>query len=349
MNAIMMGRAASTPAGTRFLLYSNTIHAAGTWFLRDVQLRNHALLTMIVVCGESTSVRRRLLTGGLALAVALGVAGCASNSGHGDAPVRVVAAFYPLQYVAQMVGGGTVSVTNLVQPGAEPHDLELTPQQVAGIANADLVLYIPGFQPSVDAAVRQEAKDSALDVTTTVPMLDPTEGGGHDPHIWLDPTRLLLVTNAVASRLAAIDPTNATGYDQRAAALDKSLSTLDAEFSAGLRTCHRREIVTSHAAFGYLAERYGLDQIPIAGLSPDNEPTPRHLAEAADAARAANASTIFFETLVSPKVAEAVATAVGAKTAVLDPIEGLPPQSTSDYSTVMRANLDALRTALGCA
>jgi zinc transport system substrate-binding protein len=290
-------------------------------------------------------MRRGVLAAGLA--IGLGLAGCGSSGGHGDFPVRVVAGFYPLQYVAEKIGGSTVSVTNLVQPGAEPHDLELSPQQVASIADADLVLYLPGLQPSVDDAVGQEARDTSLDVTTTVPLLD-SAGGGKDPHVWLDPTRLVTIANAVADRIAAIDPANAAGYHQRAAELDQALNTVDTEFATGLRTCQRRQIVTSHAAFGYLAQRYHLTQIPITGLSPEVEPTPQHLAEAAEAARRAGATTIFFETLVSPKVAQTVADAVHAKTAVLDPIEGLAPDSTGDYISVMHANLATLATALGC-
>ena len=295
-------------------------------------------------------MRKGVLAVGLAISVAIGsaLAGCASSSGHGDFPIRVVAGFYPLQYVAEKVGGAAVSVTNLVQPGAEPHDLELSPQQVASIADADLVVYLPGFQPSVDEAVSQEAHDKSLNVTDTIPLLD-SAGGGKDPHVWLDPTRLVTIVNAVADRMAAIDPTNAAGYHQRAAELDQALNAVDTDFAGGLKTCQRRQIVTSHAAFGYLSQRYSLTQIPITGHSPEVEPTPQHLAEAAEAARKAGATTIFFETLVSPKVAQAVADTIHAKTAVLDPIEGLEPNSTGDYVSVMHANLDTLKTALGCA
>jgi zinc transport system substrate-binding protein len=290
-------------------------------------------------------MRKGVLAVGLAIGLAL--AGCGSGSGRGDHGVRVVAGFYPLQYVAEKIGGATASVTNLAQPGAEPHDLELSPQQVASIADADLVLYLPGFQPSVDEAVSQEAHDKSLDVTATVALLDSAEGG-KDPHVWLDPTRLVTIANAVADRMAAIDPTNAVGYHQRAAELGQALNTVDTDFAGGLKTCQRRQIVTSHAAFGYLSQRYSLTQIPITGLSPEAEPTPQHLADAAEAARNAGATTIFFETLVSPKVAQAVADTIHAKTAVLDPIEGLQPDSTGDYLSVMHANLDTLKTALGC-
>jgi zinc transport system substrate-binding protein len=280
------------------------------------------------------------------LAVLAIMAGCGGKA-PGDGRVRVVASFYPLQYVAQQVGGDRVNVTNLVQPGAEPHDLELSPQQMAAIADADLVLYLPGFQPSVDDAVSQDAHDTSLDVAAGITRLESPEGG-KDPHVWLDPAQLITITNAVADRLATIDPANATAYHQRAATLDAALSTLDGELAAGLASCQRRQIVTSHAAFGYLAQRYGLTQIPITGLSPEVEPTPQHLAEAAETARQAGATTIFFETLVSPKVAQAVAATIGAGTAVLDPIEGLAPDAQGDYVTVMRENLATLRTALGC-
>jgi len=293
-------------------------------------------------------MKQGVLAVALGLGLGLGLAGCGSSSGHGDSPVKVVAAFYPLHYVAQQVGGGSVTVTNLVQPGAEPHDLELSPRQLAEIADADLVLYLPGFQPSVDEAVQQDAKDAALDVTTTAPLLDSATEGGHDPHLWLDPTRLVMVTNAVADRLAAIDPANATGYHERAARLDQALNTVDGEFARGLKSCQRREIVTSHAAFGYLAERYKLTQIPITGLNPDEDPSPARLQEVATLAKQKGATTIFFETLVSPKVAQTLAEQVGAKTAVLDPLEGLAEGGTGDYFSVMRTNLATLRAALGC-
>jgi zinc transport system substrate-binding protein len=275
-------------------------------------------------------------------------AGCESASDDGSLPV--VVGFYPLQFVAERVGGDRATVTNLAQPGAEPHDLELSPRQVGSIADAGLVLYLRGFQPAVDEAVDQ-AGAPALDVAEVVPLLPGGEepGTDKDPHVWLDPTRLQTIADTVADRLSELDPAGADDYHGRAERLAADLATLDHEFADGLDECARREIVTSHAAFGYLADRYGLRQIPITGLSPDTEPTPEQLAAAAEEARRAGATTIFFETLVSPDVAQAVAEAVGADTAVLDPVEGLEPGSTGDYLSVMRANLATLRSALGCA
>jgi zinc transport system substrate-binding protein len=296
------------------------------------------------------------------LGVMVMTAGCAAPDPSTDGVIKVVAGFYPLQYVAEQIGGGQITVTSLTQPGVEPHDLELSPRQVASVADADLVVYLGGFQPAVDQATHQEAANRSFDVANTVRLRpavavdalpgdetdDATAEGDMDPHIWLDPTRLATVSDALARRLAAIDPTNGALYERRAAALHAQLSTLDKQYQKGLSNCQRHDIVVSHAAFGYLAERYHLHQIAITGISPDTEPNPGRMADVAAQARAAKATTIFFETLVSPKVAQAVASEIGAGTAVLDPIEGLAPGSTQTYLTVMRQNLATLETALGC-
>ncbi|NES17019.1 MULTISPECIES: metal ABC transporter substrate-binding protein [Micromonospora] len=305
----------------------------------------------------------RALAAATAALLTLGAAaGCSGGDGSGSDPGRVdvVAAFYPLQFLVERVGGDAVTVTNLAKPGAEPHDLELNPRQVGQVADAELIVYLAGFQPAVDEAVAQNGGDRAFDVAGVQPLLDAAAadhehageaghaegGGGKDAHVWLDPTRLATIGDRLADRLGKADPGHAAGYAARAQALHGELDRLDADFAQGLRSCQRREIVTSHTAFGYLAERYRLDQVGITGLSPESEPSPRRLAEVAKEAREHGATTIFFETLVSPKVAETVAREVGARTAVLDPIEG--PPAEGDYLSAMRTNLQTLRTALDC-
>jgi zinc transport system substrate-binding protein len=298
-----------------------------------------------------------------AAVVAMTAAACTAGAGTGPDRdrLRVVAAFYPLWFVAERTGGDRVSTSTLAAPGVEAHDLELTPSQVADIAEADLVIYLGGFQPAVDDAVAAHAGD-ALDVAGLVPLIDASgrpggehdgggsgeEDGADDPHVWLDPERLATIADGVAGRLAGLDPDHAGDYPGRAGALRQELAALDAEYAAGLAGCQRREIVVSHAAFGYLADRYDLTQVAVSGLSPEGEPTPRRLAAVVDTAERYGATTIFFETLVSPRVAEVIAGQVGARTAVLDPIEGLAPGSDQDYLSLMRANLTALRDALDC-
>ncbi|NYH90956.1 metal ABC transporter substrate-binding protein [Actinopolymorpha rutila] len=294
-----------------------------------------------------------------------------SGSGGGDR-LSVVAAFYPLQYAAERVAGDTANVVNLTKPGAEPHDLELSPRAVGTVSQADLVVYLRGLQPAVDSAVNQEAGDHSLDVTGAAKLTLPApsagesghadhgnhvEGGegadsvasGKDPHFWLDPVRLAAVGDAIADRLAGADPAHAGAFRANAARLRTDLTTLDREFRAGLATCRNHDLVTSHAAFGYLAHRYGLTQFGITGLSPEQEPSPAELSSAATFARKHDVRTIYHETLVSPAVAKTVARETGAGSAVLDPLEGLTSQSAGkDYLAVMRANLAALRKGQDC-
>jgi zinc transport system substrate-binding protein len=288
-------------------------------------------------------LRRAVLAGLTAGSLLLSTAACGDDTPQrdGDGRMRVVAAFYPLQYVTERVGAERVTVTNLTQAGAEPHDLELKPSQLAQISDAALVVYLSGFQPSVDEAVRLQAAGKSFDVA--VPSI---RDHGEDPHVWLDPLRFAEIAGKLAERLASLDPADAEAIKVRAGQLQDELRRLDEQYSAGLQTCARREVVTSHAAFGYLAARYKLTQVPISGLDPETEPSPQRVSEVAALAKEKGVTTIFFETLVSPKLSETVAKEIGVKTAVLDPIEGV--DEGSDYVSVMVRNLAALREALGC-
>ena len=261
------------------------------------------------------------------------------------------------------MGGEHVAVTNLTPPGAEPHDLELTPQDVAHVSDADLVLTLPGLQPALDDAAAAEAPDATLDLTRAgrVDLLGGQEHEGEehsaddghdhgevDPHFWLDPTRLADAADAVAERLGEVDPEHAADFTAGAEDLRADLEQLDADLAAGLETCDSRDLVTNHAAFGYLADRYDLHQVGISGLSPDTEPNPGTLAEIASYVRDHDVTTVFTETLVAPDTAEAVAAETGASTAVLDPLEGLAEGADGDYLTIMRENLSVLEKGLGC-
>ena len=315
-------------------------------------------------------MRRRLLSLAALPAAALVLTACApgstapsatsSDSSGTAAQLPVVAAFYPLQFAVEQVGGDRVSVTSLTAAGAEPHDLELTPQQVAAVSDAALVVYLKGFQSSVDEAVDQAGGANALDAGTGIPPLAPPQGEldaaaaegvappAYDPHVWLDPTNMTRIVDSVAARLSVADPAGAEEYAANATALTAQLSALDAEWKTGTSTCTSRDLVVSHEAFGYLAQRYGFTQVGISGLSPDAEPSPAKVAEVADFVRANGVRTIYYETLVDPKVAQTVAAETGAATAVLDPLEGLAEGSSDDYLSVMRTNLETVRTGQPC-
>lgn len=288
----------------------------------------------------------------------LALTGCSSgsdSSAPSDSPITVMAAFYPLQYAAEQVGGADVAVTGLTPPGAEPHDVELTPQQIAEVSEADLILYIKGFQPAVDEAVAQVAPDKAVDVSQGITMLPGhSEAGatgadsGTDPHIWLDPLNMVTIADTITARLGEIRQDGSATFAANAATLDQKLTDLDEQWTAQTQKCTSRDLVVSHEAFGYLAERYDFTQVGISGLSPEAEPSPAKVAEVTDFVRKNNVKTIYFETLVDPKVAETVAAETGATTAVLDPLEGLPEGSDGTYLTVMEQNLATVVAGQPC-
>jgi zinc transport system substrate-binding protein len=284
------------------------------------------------------------------LALLVGVTGCAAFSDDNpDGKVTVAAAFYPLAFVAERVGGNEVQVTNLTQPGQEPHDLSLSIKETAEIEDADLVLVLKGFQPPVDDAVGQVATGRVLDVADVVDLKDSTEDEGEkDPHFWQDPSLMGQLTDEVADELAGIDPDHAATYHANAQELVAELDQLASDYERGLQGCARETIVVSHDAFSYL-DRFGLRVESIAGLSPDAEPTPADLARLQELIRTEGITTVFSERLVSPRLAQTLADDLGVRTAVLDPIEGLSDQTAHEnYVSLMRANLVALEEANGC-
>ncbi|MGB0099195.1 MAG: metal ABC transporter substrate-binding protein [Nocardioides sp.] len=285
--------------------------------------------------------------------------------------VEVAAAFYPLQYVAERVAGPHASVANLTSPGDDPHDLELTVSETAEVTQADLVIYEHGFQPAVDDAVDVNAEGATLDVADAV-ELRPAEEHDHehaddeheaehaeddhadhdhgdlDPHFWQDPLLMADLADAVADQLAQTDPDHEDDYRANAADLRTDLETLDAAYADGLAQCERNIVVVAHDAFGYLG-RYGLEFEPIAGLSPDAEPTPADLGHLQEVIEDEGITTVFYESLVSPAIAEQLANDTGAQVAVLDPVEGLSDQTAGeDYLSLMKSNLTALEEANGC-
>ena len=290
------------------------------------------------------------------------LAGCASGTSgteHSDGRLDIQASFYPLQWIAEQVGGSAVAVSTLTPPGAEPHDLELSARDVGAIGEADLVVYLSGFQAAVDDAVLQEADSSAFDsaehtdLSLTYSPIEEgrpsNDGAQPDLHFWLDPLRLADVADALAERFGEIDSDNASTFSENAQSLRAELEGLDTEVRQGLSDCESPLLVTSHNAFGYLADAYGLTQVGITGLTPEEEPSAASLADVASFVEDNDVRTIYVETLVSPEIAETIASEAGVDTALLDPIEGLSEESDgSDYLEVMRSNLATLRSGQPC-
>jgi zinc transport system substrate-binding protein len=279
------------------------------------------------------------LAGVVLLAVAGGDVGDGRDS---DAAPEVVAGFYPLAYVAEQLVGPGARVENLTPPGAEPHDIEVNAGEVEDLQSAEVVLLMGrDFQPQLEEAAERAGG-------RVVEILEGAPSGtvrGEDPHIWLDPVRFSSVAKRIATALGTPEAQDAlTAFEVRLAGLRRG-------YQQGVARCRHHEIVTSHDAFGYLAQRYGLTEIPILGLSPEAEPSPGALADAIARVRETGATTVFSESLLPPDLADTVARETGAGTAVLNPIEGLTEeqqQSGEDYFSLMRENLAALREALGC-
>ncbi|WP_329409668.1 metal ABC transporter substrate-binding protein [Streptomyces sp. NBC_00704] len=313
---------------------------------------------------------RRLISGtAVAAATALGLgslSACSSDSAAaaGTDKFDVVASFYPMAFLAERIGGDHVHVTSLTEPGQEPHDLEISAKQTAALQESDAVLYLKNLQPSVDDAVAQSGPRTRIDAASLTTLeKHGNEVGGHaaehddheneelsglDPHIWLDPVRYSQVAEGVGKAFEKADPGHAADYKANTAALVKQLGDLNTEFEKGLANTRTKVFVTTHAAFGYLAERYGLTEEAINGLDPESEPSAARVRELEKMTRADGVTTVFYETLVSDKTAKTIAGDAGLKTDVLDPIEGITDKSRGkDYFSVQRANLKALQTALG--
>jgi zinc transport system substrate-binding protein len=315
------------------------------------------------------NVRRRHISGiAIAAATALGLgtlSACSDSAAAANTDkFDVVASFYPLQYLAEQIGGSHVHVTSLTKPGQEPHDLEISAQQTAALQESDAVLYLKNLQPAVDDAVSQSEVRTKIDAASLTTLeKHGNEVGGHaashdtskndelaglDPHIWLDPVRYAQVAEGVGKAFEKADPDNAADYKTRTAALVTKLDALDTEFKAGLANTKTKVFITTHAAFGYLAERYGLTEEAINGLDPESEPSAERVKDLEKMAKADGVTTVFYETLVSDKTAKTIAADANLKTDVLDPIEGITAKSRGkDYFSVQRANLKALQTALG--
>ncbi|MFI8187605.1 metal ABC transporter substrate-binding protein [Streptomyces sp. NPDC085946] len=314
------------------------------------------------------NVRRQHISGiAVAAATALALGTLSACSGDSEAAgdsekFDVVASFYPMAFLAEEIGGSHVRVTSLTEPGQEPHDLEISTRQRAQLEESDAALYLKGLQPNVDEAVAQSGVRTKIDAGTLTELEELGTEDGHDhgaeegseeehaldPHVWLDPVKYAEIAEGVGKALEKADPDHAADYRKNTEALVGKLGDLDTAFEDGLKNTKTKVFFTNHAAFGYLAHRYGLTQEAISGLDPDSEPSGARVKELQQEAKADGVTTVFYETLVSDKTAKTLARDANLKTDVLDPVEGITDRSRGDdYFQVMEANLKALRAALG--
>jgi zinc transport system substrate-binding protein len=305
----------------------------------------------------------------LSAVLALILSGCGGNNNSLNAQssadsgkkLKVVTSFYPMYEFSKQVGGDHAEVIALIPAGVEPHDWEPSAKDMTLIKEADIFVYNGIVEGWAEQALQSAANDKriVIEASKGIELMEglPEEGEAHteeeghlqDPHVWLSPALAQKEVMSIQAAFEKADPANKEDYKKNADAYIAKLKDLDAAFKTGLKDVKHKEFVTQHAAFSYLAKEYGLTQIPISGLSPEQEPSPDKMVEIVKFTKEHNVQTIFFETLVDPKVAQTVANEIGAKTDVLNPLEGLTDEDNKnglDYIGIMNKNLEALKKAL---
>lgn len=294
----------------------------------------------------------------LGVVLATGLSACSTGSESAQTKLEIVSNFYPVKYLVDQIGGDLIENSSLTPDGAEPHDLTLNPKSIVKITEADAIFYIgAGFQPDVDKAVANLSDEvTAIDLSRSpgVVILDaPADlgkeslDGGKDPHVWLDPKNMSAMASDIAKTLKSLAPDSAKIIDENLSSLKAKFEALDKEFKTGLASCEQKTLVTSHAAFQYLAATYGLKQLAITGISPEDEPDAKLLSQIAAQAKSVGVKTVFFEDVLPKDLSETVAKAIGAKTSLLSALE-FTPEGSDDYISMMRENLKNLQSGLNC-
>lgn len=261
-------------------------------------------------------------------------------------PLQVVTSFYPLYEIAHQIGGENIEIKNLVPGGVEPHDYEPTPRDIINMRESNLLIYNGlGFEPWSEKIIPGLEKNGVR----TINMSSLFEGS--DPHFWIDPVKYMQETEEVEKSLSKLDPAHADSFKTKKEKWISQLKNLDTSYRNNLTNCKQKTFVTNHAAFAHLGKRYGLEMLSISGISPDEEPSPKTMANIIKLVKEKNIKYILTESLVSPKIAETIAESSRAKTLTLNPIESLTEEEMTagkNYITIMEENLQSLKTALEC-
>ena len=289
-----------------------------------------------------------------------GLSPAAKAAASEPSTVRVVTTLYPLEYFTQRIAGDAAEVVNLISPGVGSHDFEPTPADIRLLESAGLIIYNgSGLEPWLDRALRAIGDDQSIVLEASLGLAnasldgpkDADENGVFDPHVWLDPLIAVEQVDLILEGLSQARPDISGVLAENADALTRNIRRLHLRFEAGLANCRLRHFVTAHAAFGYLALRYGLTQVPISGISPGAEPSPRDLARLTDIVRGLGVMYVMVEPNISPRLAETLAGEADAAVLTLHPLASLTldeSQRGETYLSVMEANLANLRTALEC-
>lgn len=275
------------------------------------------------------------------------ISGCGSSDSVDKNKMQVAASFYPMAEFAKAVGGDKVQVTTMVPAGAEPHDWEPAPKDLTKLGRSKVFVYNGIVEPWAEQALTALSERNIMGVQAGEGLYECN--GKQDPHIWISPKKALVEVERITDAFCAADEANAEYYRANSKKYCAELSALDKKLEDITASAKRRSFVTAHAAFGHLANDYGLRQLAIAGLSPEAEPTPADLQRLINTVRKEDVKYIFFQTLSNPKTAKLLADETGARVSVLDPLEGLNEEGRKEnltYLKIMERNVENLGKAL---
>ncbi|XGZ03707.1 metal ABC transporter solute-binding protein, Zn/Mn family [Paenibacillus sp. RS8] len=324
--------------------------------------------------------RISLLILAMVLVFTLTACGPKSSGSIVEGKVNVVTTFYPIYEFTREIGGDDINAINLLPVGVEPHDWTPRSQDIVNTSKAQLFLYngagLEGWVPNFLKGLDSSSKVEAVEVSKGIDLIMTDEDDGHDhggsseedhheddadhnshsgdslhtdPHTWVSPKSAIIMARNIKDSLQSVDPEHKDGYEERYNKLAERLQALDSKFEQELTKLPNHEIVVSHQAFSYLARDYGLEQHAIMGLSPDAEPRGQDLVNLAKLVKDEDIKYIFFEELVSDKLAKTLAAEAGVSTMVLNPVEGLTAEQEKNgdnYFTLMEKNLQNLIMAL---
>lgn len=298
---------------------------------------------------------KKMIAAAAALALLLGIfAGCSRAEATGNSAagkkLKVYASFYAMYDLTKKVGGERIDLANLVPAGTEPHDWEPSSADVIHLEQADvLVCNGAGMESWTEKVVSSLQNKKLVTVKAAEGITAEKSGSAEDPHVWLAPENAKREMANIRDALGKADPAGKSLYEANYQKYAAKFDALDREYREQLSSLPKRNMVVSHQAFGYLCRAYGLNQIPIEGLSADSEPDPKRMSEIIAFVKTNQVKYIFFEDLVSPKVAETIASQTGAQTLRINPLEGLTEEDQAkgeDYFSVMEQNLQMLKRAL---
>lgn len=303
---------------------------------------------------------RKYLLAFIIILLSITIVGCneggsiENNSIDGNTDLKIYTTFYPMYFIADEIAKEKASIVQLIPSGVEPHDWEPTLKTMAELKSSDIFIYNgAGMEKWVDK-ITKSLRESNVKIVEASLGIDLIKGNSnynddYDPHTWVSPVNLMAQAKNVLDALIEVDEENSEYYEANYKSLINRLEKLHKDISDASKDFRIRIIVTSHEAFGYFAKEYGITQIPIRGISPEQEPSPAKLAEIVKLCKENDIKYVFVEKFVNPKFSNVIAGEIDGDVLTLNAVHGLSEKEIlqgQDYTTLMYENLRNLEKAL---